>query len=553
MVKNILTFWPFFLVITVSGMTAIPLAEPGLFASHDGPIHVARQVVWHQSLVEGQIPPRWGSQLLFGYGYPLFVFLYPLPLMLGELLHLSGIGIPSAVESVFALSLVAGSIGMYLFGRGLFGTAGGLVVSGTYTFFPYRAAEVYVRGSIGEVVALGVIPWLLWTLHKFEQKRARKWWLAGIVLTVMLILSHNILAMLVIPIMALISFLVARKNPQMTLSALSIIPLAIGVTAWFWLPALWQKQYTIFDTAIAQHFNYRDHFVTPIQLFLYSPWGYGGSKPGSVDGMSFLIPKEFLFLFVISLGILLWRVFKKRIFDWYLWLWVWVTVGAAFLTLPWSQSVWDALPQFALVQYPWRMLALVLIGVSIVSGAIVPHHKVIAPLVTVAIIALLFLRNIGYFKTGPEGPIDSTRLTDPEILMRQSTTYADEHLPRWVKQVPIELPPAKSTLESGEGALVNLSVHGTTTTLKADANQDAIVRVHTFAYPGWNALVDGRTISYVIGDPYGTIDIPVPPGIHTIVVKFKYTQDQILGIFIALGTLVLVVVRWKRFPVFTKL
>lgn len=551
MVKNILKLWPLSLVLVVSGMTAIGLAEPGLFASHDGPIHVARQVVWHQSLVEGQIPPRWGSQLLFGYGYPLFIFLYPLPLILTELVHLSGIGIPSAVESVFALSLVAGSVGMYLFGRGLFGTAGGLVASSTYTFFPYRAAEVYVRGSIGEVVALGVIPWLLWTLHKFEQKRARKWWLASIVTAVMLILSHNILAMLVVPIMVLISFLVARKNPQMTLSALSIIPLAIGVTAWFWLPALWQKQYTILTTAIAQHFNYHDHFVTPIQLLVYSPWGYGGSKSGPVDGISFLIPKEFLFLFMGSLGLLLWRVFKKRMVDWYLWLWVGVSLGAAFFTLEWSMSIWEKVPFFALVQYPWRMLALVLIGVSIVSGAIVPRHKVLAPLVTVAIIALLFLRNIGYFKTGPESPLDSTRLTDPETLMRQSTTYANEHLPIWVEKVPTELPPAKVTLDLGNGILTNLSVHGTTTTLKADISQDAIVRVHTFAYPGWNALVDGRTTSYTPG-PYGTIDIPVPPGVHTIVVKLEYTRDQILGILIAVGTLVLVVVRWKRFPVFIK-
>lgn len=552
MVKNILKLWPLSLVIVVSGMTAIPLAEPGLFASHDGPIHVARQVVWHQSLLEGQIPPRWGSQLLFGYGYPLFIFLYPLPLILTELVRLSGIGIPSAVESVFALSLVAGSVGMYLFGSRLFGTAGGLVVSSTYSFFPYRAAEVYVRGSIGEVVALGVIPWLLWTLHKFEQKRARKWWLASIVLTAMLILSHNILAMLVVPIMVLISLLVARKNPQMTLSALSIIPLGIGVTAWFWLPALWQKQYTILTAAIVQHFNYHDHFVTPIQLLLYSPWGYGGSKAGPVDGISFLIPKEFLFLFMGSLGLLLWRVFKKRMVDWYLWLWVGVSVGAAFFTLEWSMSIWEKVPFFALVQYPWRMLALVLIGISIVSGTIVPRKKPACFLVAFIIIALLFIRNIGYFKTGPESPIDSTRLTDPEILMRQSTTYADEHLPRWVKQVPMQLPPAKATLESGKGALVNLSVHGATTTLKAEVNQDAIVRVHTFAYPGWNALVDGRTISYVIGDPYGTIDIPVPPGIHTITVRLTYTRDQILGILIAGGTLVLVVVRWKRFPVFTK-
>ena len=71
-------------------------------------------------LSEGQFPPRWSGDLAFGYGYPLFIFNYPLPPLIGEVFHMSGLNFLDSVKAVFFLSLITSTVGMYLFLKSLF-------------------------------------------------------------------------------------------------------------------------------------------------------------------------------------------------------------------------------------------------------------------------------------------------------------------------------------------------------------------------------------------------------------------------------------------------
>ena len=77
----------------------------------------------------------------------------------------------------------------------------------------------------------------------------------------LLILSHNILAMLFIPVAFFCAYI---TSPLLMV----YVFLGIGLTNWFWLPALYERQFVLGLNSV----DFRDHFLTLIQLLIPS-WG----------------------------------------------------------------------------------------------------------------------------------------------------------------------------------------------------------------------------------------------------------------------------------------
>jgi hypothetical protein len=71
----------------------------------------------------------------------------------------------------------------------------------------------------------------------------------------------------------------------------------------------------------------------------------------------------------------------------------------------------------------------------------------------------------------------------------------------------------------------------------------------TFAFPGWQAAIDGQPVPIVPSDPNGLITFAVPAGQHTIIVAFEDTPSRTLANVISLAALLVFVgmlVRWPR-------
>ena len=82
------------------------LLKPGFFPSDDGEWMVIRLTDFYRSFVSGLIPVRWGARLNFSYGYPVFNFLYPLSLYMGEAFYLVGLSAVWSIKLVFILSFL---------------------------------------------------------------------------------------------------------------------------------------------------------------------------------------------------------------------------------------------------------------------------------------------------------------------------------------------------------------------------------------------------------------------------------------------------------------
>ena len=74
---------------------------PHYFDGHDAQAHLVRLYQYDLALKDGQILPQWANGLLAGRGYPVFIFVYPLPYFIAEGFHLVGFSLAVAIKLTF--------------------------------------------------------------------------------------------------------------------------------------------------------------------------------------------------------------------------------------------------------------------------------------------------------------------------------------------------------------------------------------------------------------------------------------------------------------------
>jgi hypothetical protein len=94
--------------------TVLALLHPGFFGASDD-MHSAWIYEMDRVLKSGIFPPRFVPDLSFGFGYPLFNFIYPFPYYLGELFHLIGLSLVNSTKAVLFLSIPVSAVTMFLF------------------------------------------------------------------------------------------------------------------------------------------------------------------------------------------------------------------------------------------------------------------------------------------------------------------------------------------------------------------------------------------------------------------------------------------------------
>ncbi len=197
-----------------------------------------------------QFPPRWSDYLNHGYGYPLFSFTYPFPYYLGFGIKLIGFGFIQSVKILFVLSVLLSALFMYLLGRELAGETAGFIAAVFYTIAPFRLVDLYVRGSIGESLSLAIFPLLFLSSLKFIQKpNSIRLCLCSIVLA-MLILTHNIMAVIFFPLWIAFFFtMVATYFEDLKYYTwryfIPLLILGLGLSAYFFIPAILEKKYIL--------------------------------------------------------------------------------------------------------------------------------------------------------------------------------------------------------------------------------------------------------------------------------------------------------------------
>ena len=437
------------LLIAVSIPAIYQIITPGYFPIHDD-TQVIRVQQMYKSLSAGQFPVRWVPDLGYGYGYPIFNFYNPLPYYFGSSFMFFGLDALLAAKIMFIFPIILSSLTMYLFSRLLLPRRGALLAASLYVYAPYHAVQIYVRGAVAEYWAYAILPLVLYAIWK------RKIFLTGLSLAA-LITSHNLTAFMSIPFIGILMIiqLIKMKNKLLFLiSYFLFLIFGLGLSAFFWLPALTESNKTQVSQMVFEQFDPpAKHLITFNQLWT-SSWGYGGSSPGTDDGLSLQLGKVHLLGGFAAIVILLYcYIVKKRsTVQQFLAkgqsafggnnLTIFSTISfvvSICLLLPYSTITWKSIPILAYIQFPWRFLTFASLFSSILAAWVIwKTIKVITNITNINLLRyfllltsyfLLLTSSFKFFQPQFKYPTSVAELTSRERILWEVSRRSDEYLP----------------------------------------------------------------------------------------------------------------------------
>ena len=510
-----------------------PLASSGYPLGHDG-LHPIRVYTIDRCLRDGQLPCRWSAELAYNYGFPIFNYYPPGASYVSEAIHLMGFSIQDAIKIVFILGFILSALFMFLLAREFWGNLGGMTAALFYVYAPYHALDAYVRSAQAEYWALTFFPGVLWSAYMVVKEGKLPYVLALAFFVAMLLLSHNLMTAIFVPLAVAWGLLWALRSRRLERGVLLALCTGWGLAlaAFFTLPALFEIELTHADILKTGYHNnswyYRDHFVEWRQLFFTRFWGFGGSVLGPADGMSFQIGYLHWGIALASLVVasIVWRKNRTASLAIILvFVFFWLSV---FMTHEKSDFIWQAVSSLEWLQFPWRFLALTIFTSSFLAGAlflVVRDKTVLSLMLFVALVGGVIGANQEFFRA----PDQKLYISDEErfsgyffdILLTSGPSVID-YLPATASE-PTAFPPAEVEVVGGGAALVNIEQKSSTMSLVAETSTGATLRASIFDFPNWKVRIDGKTVPHNHDNELGLITFEVPPGKHNVYLKLEDT------------------------------
>ncbi len=641
------------LLLTIPVM--LPLLAPGYFLkAHDARHSIYFLVELDQVLRAGALWPVWAPDQAIGFGYPLWLVYAPLAYFAAEAFHLLGLGFTAAVKATWALGFVLGALGAYRLARRWWGPAAGLVASVAFTYAPYHLVQIYVRAALAEFMALAWLPWAVLALAAlWESPRPRRAAVAALAFATLLLL-HTVSMLTFVPLLAGTALVfwgrdlgVGQNRPAhgpgtaprrwqaAVLWTASAALLGILLASVFLIPMLLERRYIVEAQWVHATYNYRQHFVYLSQFF--DPrWGYGYSVPGTEDGMSFQLgPLIFLTALVGCAAAFLGTdtreerprpqplsyedrgegpplSFSGKKVRWadaifraklpvphraeagFLAL---ASAVALFLMTPASAVLWDTLPLIALVQFPWRLLAVEAFTLALLAGAgaawlvrrllaFVPSNArlenaspgngdfshpgprrtaeavttkavaaqaFIGPGAALAVLLALGIMLASFPYTQPQLVPVRPQDESPQAVIEFELEFKDMRgMTAWSERLPLDTdspliaqylagePLRRATLIAGQGEILTQEAGALSTRVALRAAEPVRLLFYTYYFPGWRATLNGEPIEITYLPPNGLIVLDVPAGEHEVVLRFGPTPVRRLAVAVSLAALAVV-------------
>lgn len=489
-----------FILIILSIPSIASLFHPGFFQSDDGEWMIIRFSAFHQTLRAGEFPVRFLSRLNYEYGYPVANFLYPGFMYLAEVPKLLGFGFVNSIKIILGLSMISSAIFSFLWLSKFFGKLESFVGGIFYLYAPYHLYDIYKRGSVGEVFALAIIPFIFWQI----ERKSLFWAALGISF---LILSHNTLAVLFLPLIIvylLLDIFIAKNNKLFTAYYLLLTTfLSLGIGAFFWIPALADLQYTVFSqTAVSSWSSY------------------------FADSSLIGIPIIFIFLLTITLFIAKKIAIAKHRLTVLFFI---VGILSLFFSVELSKPLWNFLP-VSFIQFPFRFLSLAILCATFLAAVSLSLLVKKLKIITVIIVLLLlgfsakqFISPSLFFDKG-----DSFYATN-----EGTTTVKNEYMPKWVKTFPSSRPDAKVENLNGAEKISTIIVSPKQISFGVYLPAPRILQVNTVYFPGWTASVNGAKTKINYDNPGGLIRLSLSQGANKVAVTFLETPLRLISDFIS--------------------
>ena len=539
-------FWVI-LITLLTIPTFLNLVRSGFFPMQDD-LQAFRVYEMDKCFEDFQIPCRWVPDAGYQYGYPQFNFYPPLPYYLGAVMHRVGIQYIDVVKILFILGYALSALTMYVLVSDLLKSKWpGFVASVLYTYIPYKAVEVYVRGALSEFWAQIFFPLILWAIYKLIKTGKSKYLIWMSVSIFFLMTTHVLMAMIFVPVALAWALFWLFESKWKNLGKIFWGGvLGFSLSAFFVLPVLFEKQFVHSEGILSGYFDYRQHFVSLYKLFISREWGYGSSGfPNEKLNLSLGTVQWILGLVAAPILAIMNLKRNKKISI--------LTLGISaaglvsiFMIHMKSSFIWAKLPFLWYLQFPWRFLAVSIFLLCLAAGIaiyLIPKGKyILGGLVLLAVVIL----NIGFYV-----PKDWLTINDSEKFsgvswQKQLTISIFDYLPIYAKLPPISAAPDLPEVLDGTAEFSDYRKGSDFQTGSVEVLADATLRLPLFDFPGMQVKVNGVVINHGHNDCrneefcLGLVSFKLPEGKYYIETRLTDTPVRKIGNYLSLTGIVVV-------------
>lgn len=526
-------------IVLVGVISLLPFliifASPLLPHTSDGGVHLPRMGAYFKALVDGHFPVRWAGDLNFGYGLPLFNFIYQAPYLITSLFLFLGAGLVTSFKLALALSFVLSGVFMYLFSMEWTGDRRkALWMTLFYQFAPFRLVEILVRGALGGIYAYTFLPLVLLGIMKLVKRPTRFTFTLTAVAGGLLVISHNSLSLLFFAVATAFTFVFVR-DAKTRLVGLFALAYGLLLSAFFWIPAIAEHKYTYGDLFMKDLF--RTHFPPLPNFFIPNPLNVQSLRTAEIS-------VQLGIFHVIAIILALWGIkanrfdaSSRRIMLFSLVL----TTVAFFFMQPVSLFLWERIPLLRQFQFPWRLLAVTSFSTSLLSLAYAKFVDFRSNTVFYGILSLLVFTTAFFWY--PRQGFD--RVNEANFWNYPlNTTYFGETDVIWSAGPAKAYPKARAEVIGGQGEIGNFSKKTQLHTFRIDAQTDAQLVDHTQYFPGWRVYVDGAKTPVEFQDQNwrGEMTFWVPKGTHDVRVVFEESKIRLIADAISGLSIILLII-----------
>ncbi len=245
-------------------------------------------------------------------------------------------------------------------------------------------------------------------------------------------------------------------------------------------------------------------------------------------------------------------------------------LGLSFMMLSLSLPLWEHIPLFHFVRFPWRFLGPASLLTALLAGnslsllltegrqqwLIRSAERSWRSLgATAAAVTLLLASSLGWLYPQYCGQPMTGVASIPRFERRTGiigTTSAREYLPRYVQEIPdpdalvamyeanvsiARLDPASLP----EGASVESAAYGLTSARLLVRSREPFRAVYrAFYFPGWRVAINGENVPIIVTAPHGLISFDVPAGRAAVQVWFGTTPLRLGSTLLSGATLLMV-------------
>ncbi|NDD63093.1 MAG: hypothetical protein EBZ36_03800 [Acidobacteria bacterium] len=540
-------------------MTSWRLSEPGYGVQGDIPLHfhIARSLIGGAS--PGEWWPAWAGLLEGGRGSSLFTFYPPLFHLLTGLVGLTGMTLSGSLGAMTVLTLVFNQWAIWRLAASSLAGWPRIWASVLGVVLPGVGLIGINRGLLPQALAGCFLPLVIDGASRIlDGERSRASQLSLIAGLVGVVLSHTISAYLAVAALALLVMgWGGWRRPQWWQPLVRLVlgcGLSAGLTAFFWLPMLSEMSWVKMDLHLEKQ-GYRDYLLfarAPVS----TPYREAWQGLNEVAGIVTIVQSGL----ALIAALLIWR--SRRLKgdeggDQLVRFGILGTLFGLAISLPALAVLWEVVPGLPYIQFPWRWQPLIgMVGAILVVQAFVVRPRsgsaglrlvgetvMIVGLGLGVLLTSLLCRPYGGDKSARHIGLLTEMETPPRVLTYAESRALQEsgslEFLRYTSNLVYFRPRSAETtiysavdhpggLEIVDSArrkseeVVTLHLGMEERRFRVRLSGEARARLLSYAYPRWQARLDGRPIPVATEPGTGLMLIDLPEGEHE--VRFSYQR-----------------------------